>query len=123
MSLTATGALLYRYAERILAKSNDTVNAARDLRELRTGKLHIAASQTPGVYHAPRLIGAPATTQHSYDSTASPFVPKSLEPSQYKHQQTRHTSSASLYPEGHIREAAAASAGLHRLMQTCHAAC
>ena len=57
VTLTATGALLYRYAERILAKSTDLVNAARDLRELRTGKLHIAASQTPGVYHAPRLIG------------------------------------------------------------------
>ena len=58
---TATGALLFRYAERILAKAGDIVNAAQDLRELKTGKLHIAASQTPGVYHVPRLIGgAPA---------------------------------------------------------------
>ena len=57
ITLTATGALLFRYAERILAKSGDLVNAAQDLRELKTGRLHIAASQTPGVYHVPRLIG------------------------------------------------------------------
>ena len=64
---TATGALLFRYAERILAKSGDIINAAQDLRELRTGKLHIAASQTPGVYHVPKLIGESACMQQSTD--------------------------------------------------------
>jgi len=56
--LTPAGALLDRYAERILSLAADAAAAARDAGALRTGSVFLAASQTTGVYTLPRLIAA-----------------------------------------------------------------
>lgn len=58
--LTDAGHLLLRYTERLLALSTDAVTATRDLQEVRTGNIYLAASQTTGVYLLPKLIGAPS---------------------------------------------------------------
>ena len=57
MQLTDAGQLLLRYAERLLALSTDAITATRDVQEVRTGSIYLAASQTTGVYLLPRLIG------------------------------------------------------------------
>ena len=58
LRLTPAGALLDRYAERLLSLGADALAATRDARELRTGEVYLAASQTTGVYVLPKLIGA-----------------------------------------------------------------
>jgi DNA-binding transcriptional LysR family regulator len=58
--LTAAGQLLLRYTERLLGLASDAMIAMRDLQEIRTGSIHVAASQTTGVYLLPRLIGEQA---------------------------------------------------------------
>ena len=57
MQLTDAGQLLLRYAERLLALSTDAITATRDVQEVKTGSIYLAASQTTGVYLLPRLIG------------------------------------------------------------------
>ena len=57
VQLTDAGQLLLRYAERLLALSTDAITATRDVQEVRTGSIYLAASQTTGVYLLPRLIG------------------------------------------------------------------
>ena len=57
LRLSPAGALLDRYAERLLSLGADALAATRDARELRTGEVYLAASQTTGVYFLPRLIG------------------------------------------------------------------
>ena len=57
LRLTPAGALLDRYAERLLSLGADALAATRDARELRTGEVYLAASQTTGVYVLPKLIG------------------------------------------------------------------
>ncbi|KAK9831888.1 hypothetical protein WJX81_005804 [Elliptochloris bilobata] len=54
--LTAAGLLLLRYTDRLLALAADALASIRDLQDVRTGALYIAASQTVGVYDMPRLI-------------------------------------------------------------------
>ncbi|BDA41067.1 probable ruBisCO transcriptional regulator [Coccomyxa sp. Obi] len=54
--LSAAGHLLLRYTERLLALAADAMRATRDLQEVRTGSIYVAASQTTGVYLMPRLI-------------------------------------------------------------------
>ena len=56
LRLTPAGALLDRYAERFLSLGADALAATRDARELRTGEVYLAASQTTGVYVLPKLI-------------------------------------------------------------------
>ncbi|CAK0737405.1 hypothetical protein CVIRNUC_000907 [Coccomyxa viridis] len=56
VQLTDAGQLLLRYAERLLALSTDAITATRDVQEVRTGSIYLAASQTTGVYLLPRLI-------------------------------------------------------------------
>lgn len=56
--LTDAGHLLLRYTERLLALSTDAVTATKDVQDVRTGSIYLAASQTPGVYLLPRLIGS-----------------------------------------------------------------
>ena len=56
--LPPAGALLDRYAERILSLAADAAAAARDAGALRTGSVFLAASQTTGVYTLPRLIAS-----------------------------------------------------------------
>ncbi len=55
--LTDAGHLLLRYTERLLALSTDAITATRDVQEVRTGSIYLAASQTTGVYLLPKLIG------------------------------------------------------------------
>nr|YP_010930420.1 lysR transcriptional regulator [Ochrosphaera neapolitana]WKK50148.1 lysR transcriptional regulator [Ochrosphaera neapolitana] len=56
-TLTETGQLLTKYSERILDLCEETCRALDDLQTLQTGTLVIGASQTPGTYLMPRLIG------------------------------------------------------------------
>ena len=55
--LTDAGHLLLRYTERLLALSADAVTATRDVQDVRTGSIYLAASQTTGVYLLPKMIG------------------------------------------------------------------
>ncbi len=55
--LTDAGHLLLRYTEKLLALSTDAITATRDVQEVRTGSIYLAASQTTGVYILPSLIG------------------------------------------------------------------
>ena len=56
LRLTPAGALLDRYAERVLALAADAAAAATDAADLRTGEVFVAASQTVGVYALPPAI-------------------------------------------------------------------
>lgn len=57
VSLTETGHLLLKYAERILNLCEETCQALDELQTLQAGTLVIGASQTTGTYLMPRLIG------------------------------------------------------------------
>ncbi len=52
------GRLLQRYSQRIIALAADVLLAMRDLQNVKTGQMSVAASQTTGVYLMPPLIGA-----------------------------------------------------------------
>ncbi len=54
---TPAGALLLRYADRLLTLGSDAVAAAKDLQDTTMGTMTVAASQTTGVYLMPTLIG------------------------------------------------------------------
>ena len=54
---TPAGALLLRYADRLLTLGSDAVAAAKDLQDITMGTMTVAASQTTGVYLMPTLIG------------------------------------------------------------------
>lgn len=55
--LTEAGQLLLSYGESILALCQETCRALDDLQNLQGGTLSIGASQTPGTYLMPKLIG------------------------------------------------------------------
>ena len=74
MQLTDAGQLLLRYAERLLALSTDAITATRDVQEVRTGSIYLAASQTTGVYLLPRLIGVKALPHPADSDSGSPKV-------------------------------------------------
>ena len=57
IKLTDSGELLLRYGNRILALCEETYRAIADLQKLQAGNLIVGASQTPGTYLMPRLIG------------------------------------------------------------------
>jgi hypothetical protein len=58
--LTPAGRLLCSYSERLLALCEDAVTALEDLRDVKTGQMYVAASQTTGIHLMPKLIGAAA---------------------------------------------------------------
>ncbi len=55
--LTEAGHLLLSYGERILALCQEACSALEDLQNLQGGTLSVGASQTPGTYLMPKLIG------------------------------------------------------------------
>lgn len=54
----SAGRLLQRYSHRLIALAADALLAMRDLQNVKTGQMSVAASQTTGVYLMPPLIGA-----------------------------------------------------------------
>lgn len=56
-SLSHAGRLLQRYSHRMIALAADALAAMRDLQNVKTGQMAVAASQTTGVYLMPPLIG------------------------------------------------------------------
>jgi DNA-binding transcriptional LysR family regulator len=55
--LTETGLLIVRYSIRILNVYYDTTRALNEVNAFQRDKLTIAASQTPGTYFLPKLLG------------------------------------------------------------------
>jgi DNA-binding transcriptional LysR family regulator len=55
--LTETGLLILRYSIRILSVYYDTTRALDEVNAFQRGKLTIAATQTPGTYFVPKLLG------------------------------------------------------------------
>ncbi len=53
----SAGRLLQRYSHRLIALAADALVAMRDLQNVKTGQMSVAASQTTGVYLMPPLIG------------------------------------------------------------------
>ncbi|HWE60337.1 MAG TPA: LysR family transcriptional regulator [Chloroflexota bacterium] len=56
--LTEAGAEFAAYAEQLLAAQARVRQAAEDMRALRRGSVHVAASTTAGIYVVPPLLGA-----------------------------------------------------------------
>lgn len=56
--LTEAGMLLDDYARRIFALVEDAEQALEEFKGLRTGRLRIGASTTPGIYWLPKTLGA-----------------------------------------------------------------
>lgn len=54
--LTPAGRLLQRYSHRMISLAADALAAMRDLQNVKTGQMAVAASQTTGVYLMPPLI-------------------------------------------------------------------
>jgi DNA-binding transcriptional LysR family regulator len=63
VKLTDTGRAVYDYAHRIFALAEEMESAVRDIQGLKTGRLSIGSSTTPGEYILPWAIGR---FRHSY---------------------------------------------------------
>ena len=57
LRLTDTGEAVYSYTQRIFALANEMQNAVQDIQGLKSGKLTIGSSTTPGEYILPWAIG------------------------------------------------------------------
>ena len=67
--LTPAGRLLERYVDRLITLAADALVAMRDLQNVKTGQMAVAASQTTGVYLMPPLIGGESAS-HNLSITA-----------------------------------------------------
>lgn len=56
ITLTKSGEILYKYAEKIFSLVEDAENALTNMQELKTGSITISASYTPGTYFLPTII-------------------------------------------------------------------
>lgn len=51
------GRIMERYSDRLLGLAADALVSIRDLQNVQTGQMYVAASQTTGVYFVPPMIG------------------------------------------------------------------
>lgn len=61
--VACAGRLMERYSDRLISLAADCLVAMRDLQNVKTGQMSVAASQTTGVYLMPPLIGGRLRTQ------------------------------------------------------------
>lgn len=58
ITLTEPGETLARYADRLFGLHDEALQAMEDIKQLRRGRLRLAASSTPGAYLLPALVAA-----------------------------------------------------------------